>query len=295
MNKIVECALLICLVFSISIYLYFVCSKNVSSVNLSELNSTQSGLVTSKTPTESSYKHRITDEDVKYLQDKGWDVYHVRYRRQSRNKRSLASIANCVWRVLNYPYMYNFYPILNFGVSKIMSGIGDLINNVHFPLFSSTSSTTSQQPLSDSELQAKELANAQGKDLSQEGTTPYQDYNSDVKAIPNTTPSQEYPDSKEQEEEEEEKERQAELKEKLRAEEVNKKIDEKAAILAKKYVQMYFSQNKQQLPPDAMSNTDDNVVLPVSIENELDGHTTDLYDLNTPNNYALPNNLPAYN
>jgi hypothetical protein len=307
--------LVICLIFSISIYLYNIRFKHVYNGDkhkLSELsNSAQVQNV--ETKCDKDHTDTISDEDIQYLQDKGWNVHQVRNRKSSRHKRSLASIANCVWRVLNYPYMYNFYPILNFGVSKIMSGIGDLINNVHFPLFSST---TSQQPLTESELQAQELAYAQGQALSQEmtsttsqdtgynaGDTSYNKPTSQVK-----TPSQEYQDSKRDEEEEEEKEREEELKEKLRQQEMNKKIDEKAEVLAKKYVQMYFSKNKQQLLQDAslssqnnlLSNNnlqDNNIELPSSLETDMPSHTTDLYDFNTVNNYALPNvnNLPTYN
>uniref|UniRef100_A0A8D9AIU1 Uncharacterized protein n=1 Tax=Cacopsylla melanoneura TaxID=428564 RepID=A0A8D9AIU1_9HEMI len=307
MNKIIVCVLVACLMISISIYFYNFCYKHVynkNNIKLSELlNNTQvkDGVWIPQTEHSKSTNH-ISDEDIKYLQDKGWDIHHLKNKTNSRNKRSLASIANCLWRVLNYPYMYNFYPILNFGVSKIMTGLGDLINNVHFPLFS-TSHTTSQQPMTDSEQQAQQLAYAQGRDLSQEGTTGQSqdtlasladdvNYNT-IATTQYTTPSQEYPDSREQEEEEE-KEKREELQEKLRAKEVNKKIDEKALVLARKYVQMYFSQTPLEDTLSGQNNNDnnlDNVQLPESIENELQNPTTDLYDLNT---LTIPNNIPAY-
>lgn len=314
MNKIIVCIFVISLMISISIYFYNFCFKHVHKRDSTKLRSelvNQSKGVTQVFQEKSSSSDNLSDEDVKYLQDKGWNVHQVRNQKRSRNVRSLASMANCVWRLLNYPYMYNFYPILNFGVGKIMTGIGELINNVHFPLFSSSTSTTSQQPLSDSESQAQQLAYAQGQQLSQEVSTVSDDtgaagdtsYNMPITVSQVKTTSQEYQDEKQNEEMEEEKEREESLKEKLKLQEVNKKIDAKAAVLAKKYVQMYFSQNKQQLQDISLSNQnnllgDNNIELPSSLENDALNPTTDLYDFNTIKNYALPNNvnnIPAYN
>lgn len=311
MNKIIICVLVISLMISISIYFYNFYTKHVhkrENDKISEVTNT----CESKGVTQVLQEKSLSDEDVKFLQDKGWDVHQVRNPKRSRNIRSLASIANCLWRVLNYPYMYNFYPILNFGVGKIMTGMGELINNVHFPLFSSSTATTSQQPMSDSESQAQQLAYAQGQALSQEGTTTPADYtgaggggdtsyNSPITESQAKTTSQEYQDEKD-EEMEEEKEKEESLRKKLRQQEVNKKIDAKAAILAKKYIQMYFSQNKQQLQDISLSNQnnllgDANIDLPNSLDNAANP-TTDLYDFNTDKNDALPNNvnnLPVYN
>lgn len=287
MNKITVCVFVISVILSISIYFYNFCSKHTSKgnkVSSEFLNSSQN-----KIPPEKVTFDNLSDEDVKYLHDKGWTFHQVNSRRKSRRARSLASIANCLWRVLNYPYMYNFYPILNFGVAKIMTGLGDLINNVHFPLFSASSSSTPQTPLPDSEMQAQQLAYAQGQTLSQEVSTDMtmnEDTVRDTSGSLLTRPAMktsppDYQYSSDQDEEEKEKE--DKLKEEARLREVDKKIDEKAAVLARKYVQLYFSQNKQRLgQDDSLQNNlpADSVQLPPSIENELNP-TTELYDLNT--------------
>lgn len=136
---------------------------------------------------------------------------------KSRHSRSIRRVLSWVGRgfnkVFNSPYIYNFYPIINYSVGKIMQHLPFLNNNPSNP-----SPASPDYPQSSSQPNPQQLQQQQQM-------------------------QQEYEEQMEKKQQElQRKQQEAEERAKHAAEE-KKLINERAKKLAAKYVELYFSKH----------------------------------------------------
>ncbi|KAI5726713.1 hypothetical protein M8J76_007367 [Diaphorina citri] len=207
-----------------SCFVYFRCDDKVSVYDNLHSNSSP-GINCSETLDKFVTHVDYSVEDfTDYSQDKEEPKYapDVPKSRQPRNiKRVLSWVGRGFGKVFNSPYIYNFYPIINYSVGKIMQHLPFLNNNPN--------PTPGQGPPSPDYPQSSPQPNPQQLQQQQQMQQEYEE------------------EAERKQREMQQKQEEAEARAKHAAEE-KKLINERAKKLAATYVQLYFAKQAQSSP-----------------------------------------------